>query len=1069
MTDISELDALSHEAVAGLHLEWVVEQASCSIFVKDPEGRYLAANRRFLKTTGLSREQVIGARDEDIFPPDQAAIYRQSDLRVLRERKPILVEEPARHHGGDHVLLLRKFPVLDARGEVTAVAGIITDNRERHSAMEALSEVEERFRLFMDNGPAIAWIRDEGGRYVYANSVFERRFGLSAGAWLGKSPQQLLPPAVAASFGADDADLRQGESVSEVIEHKADTGGAEAAPVNWLVVRFPFRSRRGEPFRAGVALDISTRVQLEHALRQRAERFILPALGSRIGIYDLDLRTWKAHLSAGWAQIQGLADEPLDWTWEQVRERIHPEDVERVLAAILAHADGSTQVCEEQYRMRHVDGSWRWVWSRGLSQRDESGRPSRLLGSVIDITEHRQALERERAQQRLTAAIAQTQDRFLSETSAGESSLDLLKHLLTLTESTFGFIGEVLPDEAGRRRLRKLATCDITRGALADIPNGAATGVAEGEALCAQVIASGKPFMANDLPSATPAWPGSPTVRNLLALPLHKAGALLGVVCILNRPGGYDDALVTYLEPFLATAANMLAAFRSERARRAAESALRESEERYRQLVETSPDAVYVHQDGRFVFANKSALAMLGLTDARGLDGLSPFDLFEERVQALARSRTQRILAEGWVAPPMEARLHALDGTVKDVEMAASRIDYRGRPAVQAVMRDMTERKRLHERELRSRRLESLGTLAGGVAHDFNNILTAIQVNLSLALDDLHRPESARQSLDQAMAASQRAATLVHQILSFSRSNSEKREPVDLGAVLEEVLAMLRATVPAYIDLRPHMAPGVPAVSASSSQVHQVVVNLVTNAIHAIGRRPGHIDVDLRHCISSDAAGNAGQVRLRIADDGCGMDEHTRERIFDPFFTTKAPGEGVGLGLSIVHEIMRTHGGHVEVSSAVGKGTVFELYFPVSPPAVVSTQAPPNLAPPASTRILFVDDDPLINFAMERLLTKAGYVTSAETSPQRALERFRADPGRFDVLIVDMAMPGMSGMELARTARACRGGVPIILASGNFEPADEAAARELGITQFLAKPYDLARVESAVATARSAR
>lgn len=1061
---------LLHEAVAS-----IFEQAPCLIFLKDLQGRYLMANRRFREAFGLTPERILGRTDQEVFPDEQARQFRVHDMQVLGDREPRRFRECAQQDLGLRFNLVEKFPVYDALGSVVALGGIATDITQLEHDRSALEEAEERFRLFTENGLTMAWMKDEEGRFVYVSPSLEAHTGIPAARRLGKRNDEVLPPEVAATMMAHDRQVLESGRSMDVIEEPSYGSGRKQT---WFIHKFPLRDRRGARFIGGVAVDITARVELEQALRQQRDRFVLPAFGARIGSHDRDLVRDKIFISSGIAQMLGIGDDPMTWTSAQWHDVIHPDDLQRNKDTLQAHVDGVAPLIDMEYRVRRADGSYRWVRSLGAALRDERGRPTRVIGIMTDITEEKEAQQRELAQQRLTGVIARVQHIFLDENDVAAALRTLLAELLDLTHSEFGFVGEVLHDDQGAPYLKTHAVTDVARddGSCARHGDGAPLPELRNlRSLTGTVLRTQRPVICND-PATDPhrgGMPaGCPPVGAFLGLPFSKRNEMLGMIGVAKRRGGYDEALVDYLEPLLVTCANILWNFREQEARRAAQAASRAQEERYRLLVEMSPDAVILHLDTtQFLYANAAALRLL---DARSFDDLRdrrPVDFLEPPFRDLARARMRRILSGDPHVPTAEMRLRTLAGAVKDIEAVASRAIFEGKPAVQAVWRDITVRKSTHERELRSRRLEALGILAGGVAHDFNNVLSAIHINTDLALHALPSESGAKEHLDQVKVASARATTLVHQILRFSRAGTEKREPVCLRDVVREVLGMLRATIPQLIELRDQMAAAVPPVEANVGQIHQVVMNLITNAIHAIGRNRGRIDVEVSVLPGGTtiAAGEGGheQVRLRVADDGCGMDAHTVERIFDPFYTTKGPGEGVGLGLSVVHEIMRSHEGRIEVSSRVGHGSVFDLYFPATRRPLATPRVASAPVAGDGSSVLFLDDDPLVSFAGERMLTAAGFRVTAMRDPVAALQAFRARPERFDALVVDLSMPGMNGLDFVRAARALRADVPIVLASGYFQPSDEIDARALGVTQLVAKPYDVRQLSQALASAKA--
>jgi signal transduction histidine kinase/ActR/RegA family two-component response regulator len=370
------------------------------------------------------------------------------------------------------------------------------------------------------------------------------------------------------------------------------------------------------------------------------------------------------------------------------------------------------------------------------------------------------------------------------------------------------------------------------------------------------------------------------------------------------------------------------------------------------------------------------------------------------------------------------------------------------------------DREREQELRIRSHKLEALGTLAGGVAHDFNNLLSAMSGNAELAQTDLPPDHPVQENLGEIAKACSRATALVRRILAFSRPHDPNREAVQMQDVVEEALKLLRPTLPAMLELRTAYAPHLPAVLADSTQIHQVVVNLATNSAHAIGLRSGWIEFRLdATMVHQDRVGNpqglrpGPYVRLSVSDDGAGMDRATLDRIFDPFFTTKRPGQGTGLGLSVVHGIVKTHEGGIAVESRPGQGSVFHLLFPAiesaaSQPATERRKA----ALRRGIRVLYVDDESALVFLANRMLTRLGHHVTGCTDAAQALVEFCSQPGNFDVVVTDVSMPGLSGFDLARELLAVRPDVPIVMTSGYLRPEDHEAARQLGIRDLVLKP-----------------
>ena len=355
--------------------------------------------------------------------------------------------------------------------------------------------------------------------------------------------------------------------------------------------------------------------------------------------------------------------------------------------------------------------------------------------------------------------------------------------------------------------------------------------------------------------------------------------------------------------------------------------------------------------------------------------------------------------------------------------------------------------------------MEAIGQLAGGIAHDFNNLLTAITGNTKLALEDLPGDHPARRNLAEIDKAGGRAVDLVRRILAFSRQQPPERKLLHLQPVVEEALKLLRASLPAMIDIRATYADDTAPVMADATQIHQVLMNLGANARHAMGDRgvlevrEAMIDVDAKLARTSPELQLGRYVRLSVSDSGCGMDRVTLTRIFDPFFTTKAQGEGTGLGLSVVHGIMKAHGGAIAAYSEPGKGTVFHLYFPAAEGDTEAGPAPDRPVPRRrGDHVLYVDDEEALVYLTTQVLERLGYKVSGFVESEAALRCFLDDPRQFDAVITDLSMPRLSGRDLATRLLQVRSDVPIILATGYIRPEDTESARRLGIRDLILKP-----------------
>lgn len=374
---------------------------------------------------------------------------------------------------------------------------------------------------------------------------------------------------------------------------------------------------------------------------------------------------------------------------------------------------------------------------------------------------------------------------------------------------------------------------------------------------------------------------------------------------------------------------------------------------------------------------------------------------------------------------------------------------------------DITERKTLEERLRHSQKIEAMGQLAGGIAHDFNNILAAIIGNAELARIYIADEGPVQECITEILRAGQRAKELTQRILTFSRPRALRLQPIHLRPILDEAEHLLRATLPAGVSFTCRADPTMPPVRADATQIHQILLNLVTNAWHALAGRNGRIEANLE--LVNVGAGAASQhieltpgpyVRLTVSDNGAGMDAATLEHMFEPFFTTKP--QGAGLGLSVVHGIVRSHGGAIFAESESGRGTTFHVYFPACPEGTrVATPAErtSSTAHGHGEQIMYIDDEEPLVYLAVRFLEHAGYRVDGYTRAEEALRAFRARPNSYDVVITDYNMPSMSGMDLAQQMMKIRPGTLIALTTGYLRPAEVEQAYALGIREVIHKPY----------------
>jgi PAS domain S-box-containing protein len=510
--------------------------------------------------------------------------------------------------------------------------------------------------------------------------------------------------------------------------------------------------------------------------------------------------------------------------------------------------------------------------------------------------------------------------------------------------------------------------------------------------------------------------------------------------------------------------------------RRRAEAALRESEERFRLLVENTKDLISeVAINGTLLYASPNHLQILSYAPAE-LVGRSVFDIIHPEDRKVIMDRfasrdgamfSHRVIGKDGVSHWFESSGRAFQTTA-------------GGERIVVISRDVTERMQANEKraqleaQLRqSQKMEAIGTLAGGIAHDFNNILTGIIGNIQLAQIEAPPGHLVTQPLQDALSASYRARDLVSQILTFSRRHEQRRSPGEIGTIAKEALRLLRASLPASISIQTEIAEICPKVLCEPTQIHQVIMNLGTNAAHAMRDQGGVLRVSVERVVVDGSLRarhpqlNEGlAIRLTVADSGIGIPPQNLERIFEPFFTTKPVGEGTGLGLAVVHGIVQSHDAAVTVESTVGKGTAFAIYFPPVEGRTGASVSPHEPVPRGGGQsVMLVDDEPGVVSLGTRMLEKLGYRAQAFTQASAALKAIQERYADIDVLITDLAMPEMSGLELARQFLTLKPGAIVIVSTGMMRALDRDNADLIGIRYAINKPFTFSDFASTLAKA----
>lgn len=502
------------------------------------------------------------------------------------------------------------------------------------------------------------------------------------------------------------------------------------------------------------------------------------------------------------------------------------------------------------------------------------------------------------------------------------------------------------------------------------------------------------------------------------------------------------------------------------RMRQQAENTLKESEAKFRNIFETAWDGILISDNQNNILeASPSLCQMLGYTKNELLgknvselihpDYLHSLDEFEHKI----RKEGQAIVES--------ADIHK-DGTLVPIEVHGSFFNYMGQEAFMGIIRNISERKEAEKRHkqmedqlYQSQKLNALGTLAGGIAHEFNNILAAMMGYGHLLLKKLPDNSQEKDYMKNIQQSGRRAINLIKQILNYSRMESQPFQICQLAPLVKEALKMIRATVPVTVDIQENIDTNCSPIRTDPTKINQILVNLCTNAFHAMENRKGILKVSLKeirgdiHNAPPLKSTADSYLQLSVSDNGCGIPEEVQSKIFDPFFTTKEVGKGTGLGLSIVHTIVEQHEGTITLESVVGDGTTFHIFFPTEEAVIEEPKTKKSISTKGNGYILVVDDETALRRIFRDFLTEQGYHVATFQDSLDALEFFQNNPNQIDLVLTDYTMKYQTGDQFSQQLLAIRPDIPIILSTGYNDLISEEKAKSIGIHQFMMKPIEL--------------
>jgi PAS domain S-box-containing protein len=943
---------------------------------------------------------------------------------------------------------------------LAAQAGIAFDNALLYRASQSS---ERRFRALLEHGADGIALIDAENKILYLSPAVTGIEGYTAEELTGGNgidnthPDDV--PLVQAAVA--QAVANPGQSVPVVWRRRHKDG-------RWLWLEGVATNLLDDPAVHGIVTnyrDVTHRIAAEQALRESEETFAAAFRSSPLPMAISDMDSRFVDVNAAFSAITGYSREEMLGTHVMQTATMSAADREKLIAEMQRNGGAAHNVEIKTYPRNAPPRDVLF----SISTVTINGKPHRL-STALDITDRKLAEENVRRLNRTYSMLSEINQLIMRDFEQQSIIDNACRIAIEKGGFLLAWIGlNDQPPAKSQSKLRLAAHAGASPDTLAILHDILSSD--SGCAFTTHALTNSEHSVCNNIATHpwSESWRDAALQRgycSMAAFPLFLDGRHWGTFNLYASSAEFFDAGELELLNELAwDIAFALSGCERERAREHAQEALKRNEERFRVLIESASDLIAVlDAHGGIKYHSPSLKAVLGYEVDRVL-GQRMHDYIHPDDFPAASTAIDHALQNPLLSVQLEYRVRHLDGTWRRLHsIARSLPDESPDGFVVVNSRDITERHQLEQQLAQSQKLQAIGTLAGGIAHDFNNILSAIVGNAEMARLDLGQQHPAMVSIKEIQRASQRAKELVQRILGFSRPQEQQLVPMHLQPVIEEAVRLLRSTMPASVELNVDCPADLPAVRADASQIHQVVLNLATNAWHAMIDNTGRVDirlaacrVDSTLCQSHPELHPGPHVRLTVSDNGAGMNVATLARIFDPFFTTKPTGQGAGLGLSVVHGIMRAHAGAVVVESEPMRGATFHLYFPVCE-AAVQPAAPPadqSIERGNGERLMFIDDEePLVKLAIH-FLTKQGYRVTGFTTPEHALAAFKAQPGNFDLVVTDFNMPGMSGVTVAEEMLRIRPNLLIALSSGYLRPQEIERARAAGIREILLKPNSL--------------